>query len=122
AFSLQDHRTHPGLAHFKGTLTGNFTLPAVNTVVKIDPHGFTFVVVTDHVGGAVFDDEILEIKIKFLLAENGLGIIFRKSSVRDGWVFWFVIYSQFDSVGWAGFNTNAAIHALFFVHIDGGFL
>jgi hypothetical protein len=107
------------LANFECTFTGYFALAAMDTVVKIDPHGITLLVVTDHIGWAILNDKIFEGKIEFFFAEDGLCIIFRESAIFNSGIFRFSIDSQFNSMSGTSLYTNAAVNTLFLVNIYG---
>jgi len=81
ALPVQFHRALPGLVHLKGALAGNFTLTAMDAMVKINPQGVSLGIVADHIGGTVLDDKIGERKIKQFPAKNRLSKDFREGSI-----------------------------------------
>ena len=81
ALPMQLHRALPRLAHFKGALAGNFTLTAVDAMVKINPQGVSLGIVANHIGGAVLDDKIGERKIKQFTEKKRISKDLREGSI-----------------------------------------
>ncbi len=120
AFTVQHDRADPRLPDFESALAGDLALTAVDAVVEVDSHRLALFIIANNSGGAVFDDEVFERKVKLFLTEDGLGDEFRKGAVLKDRYFGLAIDGQGNGMGRAGKHANAAIDAFFLVHVYRG--